>query len=127
MYQQNIYIGNLGNDPEMKYTPSGQAVTKFSLAVNREYNTADGQHVKEVMWLRISAWGKLAEVCQQYLAKGSRVLVEGRFSPDKETGGPRIWTDKSGKAHADYELTASVVRFLSESKKQAEDPGVPDF
>lgn len=120
MYQHNVLIGHLGKKPEMKFTPSGSAVTKFSMAVNHEYTSADGQRVKETMWVRVSVWGKSAEACNTYLDKGSKVLVEGRFTPDKETGGPRIWTDKDGKAHADFELTASNVRFLDDKKSKGE-------
>ena len=63
MYQKVIIVGNLGTDPQMRYTPSGQAVTNFSVATNRRYSTSDGQQVDETAWFRVSAWGRLAEVC----------------------------------------------------------------
>ncbi len=107
-----ILIGNLGRDPEMRYTPSGQPVTSFSVASNRSYTGADGQKVDETIWFRVTAWGKQAETCNQYLRKGSKVLVEGRLNPDKN-GGPRIWTKQDGTAGASFEVTASTVRFLS--------------
>lgn len=107
-----ILIGNLGRDPEMRYTPSGQPVTSFNVASNRSYTGSDGQKVDETIWFRITAWGKQAETCNQYLRKGSKVLVEGRLVPDKN-GGPRIWTKQDGTAGASFEVTASTVRFLS--------------
>lgn len=113
MYHTIIIVGNLGRDPEMRFTPSGQPVTNFSVATNRQYTGSDGQQVKEVIWFRISTWGKSAEVCNQYLKKGSKVLVEGRLVPDKETGGPRIWTKQDGSAGANFEVSATTVRFLS--------------
>jgi single-strand DNA-binding protein len=69
--------------------------------------------VKETVWFRVSTWDKIAEVCNQYLKKGSKVLVEGRFNPDPETGGPKLWTRQDGTAAASYEITAGTVRFLS--------------
>lgn len=113
MYQNLIIVGNLGRDPEMRYTPSGQAVTNFNVATNRKYTTSDGNKVEETTWFRISTWGKTAEVCNQYLKKGSKVLVEGRLNPDPDTGGPRIWTRQDGTSAASFELTANQVRFLS--------------
>ena len=83
MFHTLIIVGNLGKDPEMRYTPSGQAVTSFSVASNRKYTSSNGEQVNETIWFRISAWGKQAEICNQYLKKGSRVLVEGRLTPDK--------------------------------------------
>jgi len=112
MYHQIIVVGNVGRDPEMKFTPSGQAVTSFSVATNREY-TKDGEKVKETVWFRIEAWGKLAEVCNTYLKKGSKVLVVGRLKADKATGGPRIWNKQDGTPQASYEVSADTVRFLS--------------
>ena len=113
MYQNLIIVGNLGRDPEMRYTPSGQAVTNFNVATNRKYTTSDGNKVEETTWFRISTWGKTAEVCNQYLKKGSKVLVEGRLNPDPDTGGPKIWTRQDGTSAASFELTANQVRFLS--------------
>lgn len=92
MFHTIIIVGNVGKDPEMRYTPSGQAVTSFSVATNRQYTGNNGEQVKETIWFRVSTWGKTAEVCNQYVKKGSKVLVEGRLTPDKNTGGPRIWT-----------------------------------
>ena len=124
MYHTIIIVGNLGRDPEMRFTPSGQAVTNFNVATNRQYTGNDGQPVKETIWFRISTWGKQAEICNQYLRKGSKVLVEGRLVPDKDTGGPRIWTKQDGTAGASFEISASTVRFLS-SRGEDESSAVP--
>jgi len=113
MYQKLTLIGNLGKDPEMRYTPSGQAVTNLNLATNRTWNDASGQRVKETTWFRISVWGKMAESCNQYLRKGSKVLIEGRLNTDPATGGPRTYTRQDGSAGASFEVTAELVRFLS--------------
>jgi single-strand DNA-binding protein len=113
MYHTIIIVGNVGRDPEMRYTPSGQPVTSFSVATNRQYTANNGEKVKETTWFRISAWGKQAEICNQYLRKGSKVLVEGHLAIDQATGGPRIWTKQDGTAGASFEVTAGTVRFLS--------------
>jgi single-strand DNA-binding protein len=125
MFQTIILVGNLGKEPEMRYTNSGQPVTTLSVATNRRYNDANDQPVKETTWFRVSVWGKQAESCNQYLHKGSRVVVEGRLTPDPETGGPRIW-ESNGKIGASYEITASTVRFLSTRDEHEEsDQGSP--
>lgn len=112
-YQKIIIAGNLGRDPEMRYTPSGQAVTSFSVAVNESYTSANGEKVKRTIWFRVTAWGKQAEICNQYLKKGQQVLVDGRMSADPNTGGPKVWTKQDGTAGASFEITAATVRFLS--------------
>jgi len=120
MYHTIIIVGNVGRDPEMRYIPSGQAVTSFSVATNRQYTNSNGEQIKETIWFRISAWGKLAETCNMYLKKGSKVLVEGRLTPDANTGGPRIWSGQDGQARASFEVTASTVRFLTPRGGEAE-------
>lgn len=112
MFQKLIVVGNLGKDPEMRFTPSGQAVTNFNVATSRQYTAADGQTVKETCWFRVSVWGKQAEACNEFLHKGSKVLVEGRLIPDPETGGPKVYQGKDGPG-ASFEVNASTVRFLS--------------
>jgi len=112
MYQKIIIMGNLGADPEMRYTPSGTPVTNFSVATNRKWTNADGTPGEETIWFRVTAWGKLGETCNQYLSKGRQVFVEGRMNPDPETGGPRIWTGQDGVARASFEITAFTVQFL---------------
>ena len=135
MYQTIIVVGNVGRDPEMRYTPSGQAVTSFSVATNRQYTNNNGETVKETIWFRISAWGKTGETCNQYLKKGSKCLVEGRLTADPATGGPRIWQAQDGTSRASFEISAQTVRFLSSraetesssvgSAPAAEDGGAP--
>ena len=111
-YHTIIIVGNLGRDPELRYTPNGTPVANFTVASNRTYTDSNGEQVKETVWFRVSTWGKQAEAVSQYLHKGSRVLVEGRLTPDLNTGGPRIWTRQDGTAAASYEVNASTVRFL---------------
>jgi single-strand DNA-binding protein len=123
MFHTIIIAGNLGRDPEMRYLPSGQAVTTFSVATNRQYTSSDGQQVKETTWFRITAWGKVAEICNQYLKKGSKVLVEGRLTSDNATGGPRIWNRQDGTPSASYEVTAQTVRFLGRTGEEGSSSG----
>jgi single-strand DNA-binding protein len=111
MYHKLIIVGNLGRDPEMRYTPDGTPVTTFSVATNRRWTGSDGQQQEETVWFRVTAWRRLAEVCNQYLQKGRQVLIEGRLRPD-ENGGPRVWTGNDGVARASYEVTAETVKFL---------------
>jgi single-strand DNA-binding protein len=113
MYQQIVIVGNLGRDPEMRYTPSGTPVTSFNVATSRKYTGSDGQQVKETAWFRVSVFGKQAEACAQYLKKGSACLVEGRLNPDLQTGGPRMWTRQDGTTGTSFEVHANTVRFLS--------------
>lgn len=113
MHQRIIIVGNLGGDPEMRYMPDGTAVTNFSLATNRKWTDGQGNPAEEVTWFRVSAWRKMAENCNQYLQKGSKVLVEGRLRPDPATGGPRTYPRQGGTVGASYEIAADTVRFLS--------------
>ena len=100
-----MVIGNLGSDPEMRYTPNGQAVTNFSVATNHRYNTADGEQREETEWFRISVFGRQAETCNQYLAKGRKVYVDGRLRS-------RTYQDRNGETRVSLEITAFDVRFL---------------
>jgi len=114
MYQKLIVIGNLGRDPEMRYMPDGTAVTSFSVATNRSWtDQASGQQRDETTWIRVSVWGRQAETTNQYLSKGSKVLVEGRLRPDPQTGGPKTFVRQDGSVGASFEMTADTVRFLS--------------
>ena len=114
MYQKLIVIGNLGRDPEMRYMPDGTAVTSFSIATSRSWtDQASGQQREETMWVRVSVWGRQAETTNQYLSKGSKVLVEGRLRPDPQTGGPKTFVRGDGSVGASFEMTADTVRFLS--------------
>lgn len=127
MYHTIIIAGNLGRDPEMRYTPSGQAVTNFSVAVNDNYTASNGEKVERTIWFRVSTWGKQAEICNQYLKKGRKVLVEGRIVPDQSTGGPRIWTRQDGSPAASFEISASTVRFLSSRSDDEGSASLGDF
>ena len=114
MYQKLIFIGNLGNTPETRYTAKGDPVTSFSLATSRRYGETD-----ETTWFRVSVWGKQAESCQKYLSKGVKVLVEGRLKAE-----PNVYQRKDGTWASSYELTAESVRFLT---PKGEDAPVEDY
>ncbi|HEY89810.1 MAG TPA: single-stranded DNA-binding protein [Thermoflexia bacterium] len=111
-YQKIVIVGNLGGDPEMRYTPDGTPVTNFSVATNRKWNNSDGSAGEETTWFRVTVWRRQAETVAQYLKKGSQVLVEGRMKADRATGGPRVWSGQDGVARASYEITANRVVFL---------------
>ena len=113
MYQTTTVIGRLGRDPEMRYMPNGDPVTSFSVATDRAYTDRNGQKVKETTWFRVSVFGKQAENVNQYLHKGSMVLVEGRLGIDAKTGGPKVFTRQDGTVSASFEIVANTVRFLS--------------
>ncbi len=123
-YHTIIITGHLGRDPEMRYTPSGQAVTNFPVAVNDNYTNSNGEKVERTLWFRVSAWGRQAETCNQYLKKGRMVLIEGRLTADQATGGPRVFTRQDGTHGANFELSATTVRFLSSSRAEAGDGGI---
>lgn len=130
-YNKTTFVGHLGTDPEMRYTPSGTPVTSFNVANNDQYTNDKGEVIKTTTWFRCAAWGKQAEVCNQYLRKGSKVLIEGRLTPDKNTGRPRLWTRQDGTVQADYELRIFEIHFLdnknggSEADSEASDVQVP--
>lgn len=113
MFHTIIIVGNLGKDPDMRYTPSGQAVTTMSVATSRKYKNNNGEDVKETIWFRVKAWGKQGETCNQYLKKGSKVLVEGRLQADPATGNPRIYTRQDGSSGTSFEVNATNIQFLS--------------
>lgn len=115
MYQKIIIAGNLGRDPEMRYTPDGKAVTSFSVATSRRYKDKN-----ETTWFRCTVWGNQAETASQYLHQGSKVLVEGRLTPDQTSGSPRVFQRKDGTYGASYEITVDSFRFLS---SKGEDSG----
>jgi single-strand DNA-binding protein len=126
MYQHLTIIGNLGRDPEMRYTPSGSPVTQLNVATNRTYKDNNGQQVKETTWFRVSVFGKMAENCAQYLQKGRMVLVEGRLTPDKQTGGPRIWDRQDGTKGTSFEVFATNVKFMPSGQRTEAGPPVAD-
>jgi len=100
-----ILIGRLGTDPEVRYTNNGGAVANFSMATNESWTDKGGQKQEKTEWHRIVVWGKLAELCGQYLAKGRQAFVEGRLQT-------RDWTDKEGNKRYTTEIVAQTVQFL---------------
>ena len=100
-----LLIGNVGGDPEMRFTPDGIAVTSFSLAVNRYARQPDGSSKDETEWFRVSAWRKLAETCNQFLTKGKLVYVEGSLRA-------RMYDGKDGQKRVSLDVTAEKVQFL---------------
>lgn len=127
MYNKVILIGNLGSDPEMRYTPSGQSVTNFNVATNEQWTDQQGQRQKRTIWWRVAVWGKQAEACSQYLSKGRQVFVEGRMNAD-DGGNPRTFTRQDGTVGASFEVTAFNVRFLgTRADAAAEMGGATEF
>jgi single-strand DNA-binding protein len=100
-----ILIGNLGRDPELRYTQNGQAVANFTLATNETWTDKSGERVERTEWHRIVVWGKMAESCGQYLSKGRTVYIEGRIQT-------REWEDKDGNKRYTTEINAQTVQFL---------------
>ncbi|MCD6391796.1 MAG: single-stranded DNA-binding protein [Dehalococcoidia bacterium] len=100
-----MLIGNVGSDPEMRYTPNGKAVTSFRMATNYRYVGSDGERREETEWFRVSVWGKQAESCNQFLSKGKRVFVEGRLRS-------RSWEGQDGQMRTSLEVSANRVIFL---------------
>ena len=115
MLNMMMIIGNLGQDPEMRYTSNGSAVTNFSVAVNERYTTRDGEQREETEWFRVVAWNRLAETCSQYLSKGRQVYVQGRMKT-------RSWEDSEGAKRYTTELIAREVKFLG-TRRDGEDAG----
>jgi single-strand DNA-binding protein len=100
-----MIIGNLGRDPEMKYTQTGTPVTQFSVAVSRTRKSPDGQQIDETEWFRVVAWERLAETCNEYLRKGSKVYIEGRLQTRK-------WTGQDGQERTTVEVVANEMLLL---------------
>ena len=105
-----LIIGNLGRDPEMRYTPSGSPVTSFSIGTTRSWNAPDGERREETEWFNVVAWGGLAEICKQYLTKGQQVYVEGRLQT-------RRWDDQEGKKQQRIEVVANEMIMLGDRPK----------
>jgi single-strand DNA-binding protein len=112
-----MIIGNLGRDPEMRYTPGGQAVTQFTVAVNRNYKGQNGEWQEETEWFRVVVWGQQAERAAEYLRKGNKVYIEGRLQT-------RQWEDKDGQKRYTTELVANQVTNLERRTRDEDgDPG----
>ncbi len=113
-----MLIGNLGKDPEMRYTPNGNAVTTFSLACSRSW-VVDGETREETEWFNIVIWGKLAETTAQYVAKGQKIYVEGRLQN-------RSWEGQDGQKRYRTEVVASDIIFLGGKSKEPTESGYGD-
>lgn len=109
-----MIIGNLGRDPEMRYTPSGQAVTQFTVACNRYYKDQQGERQEETEWFRVVAWARQAEYAAEYLRKGNKVYVEGRLQT-------RSWEAQDGQKRYTTELIANTIQNLE--RRPREDAG----
>ena len=109
-----MLIGNVGTDPDMRYTPNGKAVTTFRLAVTRRYNGPDGERQDDTEWFTAVAWNALAEQCNQWLTKGKRVFIEGRIKSNS-------WTGADGVTRFNNEIIASRVLFLDRGENHTDD------
>lgn len=108
-----MVIGNLGRDPELRYTPSGKPVTSFSVATSRTWVTTDGERHEATEWFNVVAWRELAEICHQHLTKGSRVYIEGRLQT-------RSWETPDGQRHFRTEIVADEMILLDDRGRQME-------
>lgn len=106
-----MVIGNLGRDPEMRFTPTGKSVANFSIACNRSWKSADGELHTETEWFNTVAWGNLAEISKKYLKKGSLVYVEGRLQT-------RVWQDNDGNQHKSIEIVARDILLLTDDHNE---------
>jgi len=111
-----ILIGRLGSNPEVRFTPSGSAVANFNVATNESWNDKNGQKQERTEWHRIVVWGKLAQLCGEYLAKGRQVYLEGRLQT-------RQWQDKEGQTKYTTEVIANTVQFLGAGKGEGAGAG----
>jgi single-strand DNA-binding protein len=117
MLNKIMLIGNLGRDPEMSYTPSGSAVTKFTVAVSRRWNDKQsGERKEETQWFNVVAWERLAETCNQYLRKGSKVYLEGRMRSHK-------YNDKDGAERTAWEVVLTDMQMLDTKEARVGAPG----
>lgn len=107
MYQQTTIIGNVGKDPELRFTPQGVAVCDFTVAVNKKYTTQGGEPREETTWFRVTCWRQLAETVAKYVRKGRQIFVVGEVAAS-------AYADKSGQPAATLEITAQTVKFLGQ-------------
>jgi len=128
-YNKITFVGHLGRDPEMRYTPAGKPVTSFNVASHDQYVNDAGEVVKVTTWFRCTSWGKQAEIYDQYLKQGSKVLIEGKLRPDPKSGRPEIWTRQDGSPAADYNVTVRELYFLDgkgHSPDETQEPAAPE-
>ena len=114
-FNKVLIMGNLTRDPELRYVPSGAAVANFTVAVNRTYKDTTGAKKEEVSFLRVVVWGKMAEVCGEYLSKGRPVFVEGRLKS-------RNWEAQDGQKRSALDVIASNVQFLGSKGEKTQKP-----
>jgi single-strand DNA-binding protein len=120
-YQYTVIIGNVGRDPELRYTQSGVAVCSFSVAVSRRWtDRTTNEQREDTTWFRVSAWRSLAETCQQYVHKGMQIMVAGRI-------GASAFTGQDGQPRASLELTALDVQFLGRRGERVDTPDQEDY
>ncbi len=117
MFQQTIVIGRLGKNPEMSYLPNGQPVTHFSVAVNEKFKSGD-EDKERVTWFEVTAWGRQAEICNEYLKKGRQVMVRGRISAS-------AWTTQEGQLRASLKVSAQEVKFLGNGSNGESEDNIP--
>jgi single-strand DNA-binding protein len=127
MLNKIMLIGNVGKDPELQVTSDGTPFTRFSLAVNRSYKSSSGEKVEETEWFNVVTWRQLAEICERYLHKGSKVYIEGRLSQRK-------YTDREGIQRTAVDVIATNMEMLSPKSTsssveegEGRDPFLPDF
>ena len=113
-FNKLIIVGNLGRDPELKYTPQGQEVCEFSVATSEKRKDSEGESKEETTWFRVTFWGRQAQIASQYLAKGRQVYVEGRLRA-------REWTDKEGRQRTSLEIFGTDLRLLGNRSDEQKD------
>ena len=111
-----ILVGNLGDDPELRYTNSGAAVCNMSLATNESYTDQDGNEVQQTEWHDVVAWERLGEICEEYLSKGSQVYLEGKLQTNE-------WEDRDGNTRYSTEVKARDMMFLDSNRQGGGDQG----
>lgn len=144
MYHEVTMIGNLVHDPSMRYTPTGTAVTNFTVATSNKISKErtpecpdgwkegyKGKNWEQTIFWRVTAWRKTAEIANQYLSKGSQVFIKGNINGVTESGvlNPRTWTGNDGVVRASFEITARLIKFMRGGKQaqQQEDEAPPDY
>ena len=127
MLNKIMLIGNVGKDPELQVTSDGTPFTRFSLAVNRSYKSSSGEKVEETEWFNVVTWRQLAEICERYLHKGSKVYLEGRLSQRKYTDREGIQRTAVDVIATDMEMLSPKSTSSSVEEGEGRDPFLPDF
>ena len=113
---KTLLIGNLGSDPEQRETGNGE-VTNFPVAVNERWKDSEGERQEKTIWYRVSAWGKLGEICAKHLHKGRKVYIEGTMVADRASGGPNAWIREDDTPAATFDLRAESIEFLDSANE----------